>query len=243
MNCLRVHAQIKNQVNNGLNSKLQKVKDHFKMQRKVLEDRKKEIEKLRGWDGESRDLNQRTGTRMPERETAKTPISTKSAFIFPPAISTSADAATLMPTPSNKRSTPSSSRKRHASIIEAKSRQLVEEEGHAFRQQQTRQHSLQRIAGKGAWSEGVGDSPVLPLSTRANVLSVPMPDTKWYEGGSMSSGGAASGGSPAKGKGRGRRVHFDAEAIILNAALEGELDLLKECIQKVKNVNKEPCLL
>ena len=31
-----------------------------------------------------------------------------------------------------------------------------------------------------------------------------------------------------------RHVHFTADALILNAALEGELELLKECTRKVR---------
>ena len=199
-------VQMKNQVNNGLNSKLQKVKDHLTMQQKVLENRKKEIEKLRGWDN---NLDQKTDRTAPLTK----PIS--------------ADAARLMPTPTpSKRNTPSSSRKRHANIIEAKSRQFVEEEGHTFKQQ-----ALQGGTGEGVWSQGegtdgAGEPPILP-SPHTSGVSVPAPKPKW----NREEGGVAS--STAGRSKKERRVRFDAEAIILNAALEGELDLLKGCIEKV----------
>ena len=39
-----------------------------------------------------------------------------------------------------------------------------------------------------------------------------------------------------KSKGRAvKKVHFPADAIILNAALEGDLDLLKDCIREVQH--------
>lgn len=206
-------------MNNGLNSKLQKVKDHLKMQRKVLEERKREIEKLRGWDAVSHDAT---------RQTNQPKNSSEPTFTFPPGKSNPADSVTLTPTPSSKRGTPSSSRKRHANIVEAKSRQLVEEEGHTFRQQLTKQQTPP--TRKGVWHQdestdgGAGESPKLHGT---DILSVPAPDTKWYEGEGVVLGGVS------QAKHEKRRVHFDAAAIILNAALEGELDLLKECIRKV----------
>ena len=207
-------------MNHGLNSKLQKVKDHLKMQRKVLEERKREIETLRGWDAVSHEAT---------CQTSQTKTPSKPVFTFkPPGKSNAADSATLTPTPSSKRGTPSSSRKRHASIIEAKSRQLVEEEGHTFRQQQTKQQPLP--VGKGTWHQDEstdGGAEKSPKPHGTGLVGVPVPDAKWYEERGVVLGGVG------QAKREKRRVHFDAEAIILNAALEGELDLLKECIQKV----------
>ena len=157
---------MKNQLNTSLTSKLQKVKDHLKAQKKVLEESKREIERLKGW-GEV------ANTRAASRD-------------MPPAS-----------TPSKR-----SSKKRHSSQFQAKHRQLMEEERQAFRHQ-----------SKGAWSE------------TPSLLIVPPEDKKWYEDSEWN--------LPHKEGRRVKRVRFEAEAIVLNAALEGELELLKECTRKV----------
>lgn len=36
-----------------------------------------------------------------------------------------------------------------------------------------------------------------------------------------------------------KRVHFTADSLILNAALEGDLDLLKKCTREVKKKTKK----
>lgn len=214
------------------------------MQRKVLEDKKKEIEKLRGWviephdntkqndDGQasavsepkvqshshsSRSNSHSSDVKSPSHSTTVEPRSHSTALATPPH------------TPS-KRSTPSSSKKRHASIIEAKNRQLVAEEGQALRQQQTKQLSrnkkLEDKNRKGVWSRGGG------AMRGGGLLSIPPPDSKWYEEEKEPSLDQLTSDKQAKTK-RKKRVRFDAAAIVLNAALEGELELLKECIVKV----------
>lgn len=218
------------------------------MQRKVLEERKKEIEKLRGWGTESHTTKSDTGTKVESHSHSLDGQSSNVSHSHPGGAkshSHSSDAHSPgVPSqshPSNaaqvplKRSTPSSSRKRHANIIEAKNRQLVEEEGLAFRQQQMKQpgHRKKREGVEsvttptthgsiGVASEGATTTPPL--------LHIPPPDSKWYDTGPATPLKRAELHSKDKVK---KKVHFDAEAIVLNAALEGELELLKECTRKV----------
>lgn len=177
----------------------------------MLEDKKKEIEKLRGWG---------VGPKQEDHTPSSGPHTNSTT------ITTTTEVTTPIHTPT-KRSTPSSSRKRHASIIEAKSRQLVEEEGLAFRQQQLRSPDQ---------DNGAGPQHEMATPTPGDSAGVQASDRKWYEDRNAAERGAGSGKS-SRGAGSGkRRVHFDAEGIVLNAALEGELDLLKECITKVRDI-------
>ena len=159
------------------------------MQQKVLEDKKAEIEKLRGWGTD--DTHAQVNTAMESHSHTSVPTHSSNSH------------SNLTQTPQSlKRNTPSSSRKRHGNIIEAKSRQLVEEEGAAFRQTK---------------HEGVVATP--PSEHVLNIPEVPAMPTKGHD--------------PQKAK---KNVHFEAEAIVLNVALEGELELLKECIKKVRKL-------
>lgn len=226
------------------------------MQRKVLEDKKKEIEKLRGWGTESHDTEIKPETEslepefhprsykakpypIPQSSAVHVKFNSRSNKINPH--SHSANVTNSVPTPT-KRITPSSSRKRHASIFEARTRQLVEEEGHAFKQQVR----LPGPAQKGVWSqkdryedggvkkersellgEGRGSSaggrrlPDLDRSRSQDSYDV-----------TISQGRSEVKYSAAKTK---KRVRFAAEAVVLNAALEGNLDLLKQCTLEVSH--------
>lgn len=221
---------MKNHLNASLNSKLQKVKDHLKSQQKVLEERKKEVEMLRGWDsvdrGQSDSHEQQsrsTSVQSHSRATGEPSHSTS-----PPKLHPHSDMASAV-RPRSKRRTPSS-KKRHASKLEAKHRQLLEEEGQAFKQHQTTASGNR----KGVWPQ---DSKVPAL------LTIPPPDTKWYEDAEYTTGlevttpleGVTNSGAHVMERKQRRRVKFEAEAIVLNAALEGELDLLKQCIKMVRD--------
>lgn len=210
--------QMKNQLNSGLNSKLQKVKDHLKSQQRVLEERKKEIEILRGWDhvdsghvlsaSHSQLESQQQQSNSHSTDAVTQPTTTPKPSFHP------SDAKIPAP-PRSKRTTPSS-KKRRANKFEAKHRKLLEEEGQVLKQ-----HLV---------PEGKEKLPAL--------LTIPPPDTKWYEDDEFTPKGSedttplGSEVTVAKEKAE-KHVKFEAEAIVLNAALEGELDLLKECIKKV----------
>ena len=195
---------MKNQLNITLSSKLMKVKDHLTKQRSVLEDRKKQVEKLRGWDVETQDNSMRqAASSMNHMENASQSHS-KDEQAHEMSQFRSSPSPISKHTP-GKRTTPSSSKKRHGSIIEAKSRQLVEEEGQAFRKHQIKK-------------------PSRDTNEEPNLLTVPPPDSKWYKETAETS----------QRSGVKKRVEFDAEAIVLNAALEGELSVIKDCIRKVR---------
>lgn len=178
----------------------------------MLQEKKKEIERLRGWGSDSR--------AKPDTVTNIESHSHSTDAHYSDMLSHS-HSSNPVHTPL-KRNTPSSSRKRHASIIEAKSRQLVEEEGLAFKQM--------KMPAEGVESEEGATPP--PVSS---LLHIPAPDRKWYE--DTTEHATPQKGVGLRNKGRLKKsVHFDAEAIVLNAALEGELVLLKQCIGKVRKI-------
>lgn len=217
---LLLSLQLKNQLNSSLTSKLQKVKDHLKSQQKVLEERKKEIEKLRGWDHVDNGESQQSTPHEHSHLNAAS-VQSHSCGDRPHSAAPKSHSHSTSPMqPPSKRSTPSSSsKKRRARKFEAKHRQLLVEEGQAFRQHQT----------KTSPGRKKGDVP--------SLLSVPPPDSKWYEDPdpSTSSQWPVTPSRDTNPSTRQKRhVRFTAEAIVLNAALEGELDLLKECMEKVR---------
>ena len=53
-------------------------------------------------------------------------------------------------------------------------------------------------------------------------------------GGERKGGGRKGGGRKGGERKGGARVRFAAQAVVLNAALEGELELLKQCVQEVR---------
>ena len=63
--------------------------------------------------------------------------------------------------------------------------------------------------------------------------------------GGTDQGDVAGEGSREGRKGRGQkgraRVRFAAQAVVLNAALEGELEVLKQCVQEVRMCKKGGC--
>ena len=202
--------QMKNQLNTRQNSKLQKLKDHLKMQRKVLEGKKKEIERLKRWGTESHDLN--TPTQQPVSKIHQKNGSTINS------IPKNTNEQIPLQRPPLKMGTALTSKKR---IFAAKHRQWLEEEGQMFKQQ------LKLSQGQEVWSskEGSGFSEAAQL------------DEKWYPDNviinqhslkSKQESLDADNTSTAK-----KCVRFEARSVVLNAALEGELDLLKECIRKV----------
>ena len=109
-----------------------------------------------------------------------------------------------------------------------------------------------------------------PEVVNSSLLAIPKADTLWYKAmetptdsrqkkdsgmsesescdGGMDEGlegDIAGEGSREGRKGRGQkggaRVRFTAQAVVLNAALEGELELLKQCVQEVRVCKKGGC--
>ena len=226
---------MKNQLNSGLNSKIQKLKDHLKTQRKVLEEKKREIEQLKGWNSESYDLSSvYNGSHVTKQKISKTKTPEKNS-------------SKVTNTSPSKKSTPSTSKKRHASILEAKNRQLVEEEGQVLKQHSKQPIAEKSIERKGVWPQeecdGEDEEGEGGVTTDvARVLMVPSPDRNQYKethssvlqrtSEKLNPKNKSNIATRSAGKSK-KEVRFEAEAIILNAALEGELGLLKDCVRKV----------
>ena len=164
----------------------------------------------------------------------------------------------------------STSRKRHASKFEAKTKQLVEEEGMSFRrmQSQHKQKVVDKISpiatnqtkpGPETEDSEVFHSTDLDTYRKSavhlhlegpDVLVIPTEDAKWYESqnsedpsledsqklttSSLTSIPSNSGEQKSGSKGT-KKVQFVKEALILNAALEGDLTLLKDCVKEVSS--------
>lgn len=162
----------------------------MKIQQKALEERKKQINKLKGLDTETTI----TSEQLPEEQRP------------------SSGNAEMKDLNANSQATPTkigvssnTSKKRHASKFEAKSRKLVEEEGQAFLQLKQPGSKDTKVYSR----EGSKEKECLPLTNEK------LPEAK------------------PKRLTPKRKVRFEPEAIVLNVALEGNLELLKECMKKV----------
>ncbi len=174
-------------------------------------------------------------------------------------------------------------KKRHTSRFEARTKQLVEEEGISFRKMQSQlkfepadmlsPHSSDASQTNVDKADELGVSPSSDISEYSkstiylhtegpDVLIIPKEEERWYiHSQELPSGDKAS---PAKNamKGyklgssasnqsfqgpttldvrksrkkarRSNKVCFAKVALILNAALEGELDVLKDCVKEVR---------
>lgn len=165
----------------------------------------------------------------------------------------------------------STSKKRHMSKFEARTKQLVEEEGISFRKMQsqlkfepadmlssqlseasqTKMYKADELA-----SSAYSKSAVYLHTEGPDVLSIPKEEERWYiNSQEIPSGDNASPAKNAmkghklgnlsasnqgpttldahKSRKKARKVCFAKEALILNAALEGELDVLKDCVKEV----------
>ena len=176
----------------------------------------------------------------------------------------------------------STSRKRHTSKFEAKTKQLVEEEGKSFRRMQSQQKHDNTTPGTADMKSDLDSNDpfqstdldtyrksALNLHLEGpDVLVIPKEDAKWYESQTSQDASFEENQTPilsslsSEGKERDivqgsnwvkpfsseqtlsrsgqktgmkatRKVEFVKEALILNAALEGELQLLKECVEEV----------
>ena len=177
----------------------------------------------------------------------------------------------------------STSRKRHTSKFEAKTKQLVEEEGKSFRRMQSQQKHDNTTPGITGDLKSDLDSNDPFQSTDLDtyrksalnlhlegpdVLVIPKEDAKWYESQTSQDASFEENQNPIlssrsserkernivqgsswvkpsspelplsrSGQKTGmkvtRKVDFVKEALILNAALEGDLQLLKECVKEV----------
>ncbi len=145
----------------------------------------------------------------------------------------------------------STSKKRHTSKFEAKTKQLVEEEGISFRKMlsQMKLEPVDTSSSRSSSSQSslqtkheiedeayppshnTDQSATIELQAEGpEVLLIPQEDKMWF----MSDQDVPSHSIISTGKrNTSRKVHFAKEALILNAALEGEMNVLKDCIKEV----------
>lgn len=197
-------------MNAGLTAKISKLEGHLKSQQTVLQDKKREINNLRILQATSRHSKVPSDVRYHgDKDILKEQVKKKSATLE--------HSRTLTLASAKKRS---ASLTRHGNMLEAKHRQLAEEEGHAFRRQQ--RHHGKKDLTKWAWS---GDTAT---QTTTETMSFKDHTTKGLSKKSEDGVKMKEGRRKAK-----KKVQFVAEALVLSAALEGELELLMECVSKV----------
>ena len=273
---------MRNRLNAGQNSKMKAQKELLTEKRKLLAEKKQELERL--------------------RSQSESHMASHDHHVTPEKVSDT-DKHTFTDKPPSPRTPPSSrkehrsssaTKRRHSRIFEEKTRQLVEEEGQAFRKLQSQlkrgetkkrlDFTLTEELDKELFkSRGltVYTKSALDIQTEGpDVLRVPKEDSDWYlsppqdtrttkeveetdyggpefEHEGVSQGKELSQGKLSKDGGnvlpwkpklkvRGivknslasqhrprRNVKFAADALLLDAALEGELELLKQCIEQV----------
>jgi len=173
----------------------------------------------------------------------------------------SADLSTQSNSPSKLSTTKVSSvsKKRHTSKFEASAKKLVEEEGISFRTMHSQLKDDPGIDEFVSTNLTEYSKAALDIHTEGpDVLVIPKEDDKWYENSQdppirdittlgIKNNTAKHGLVPlptvTKEKVQSkpmkkeafvnRKVHFSNESLILSAALEGELEVVKECVQKV----------
>ena len=120
--------------------------------------------------------------------------------------------------------------KKHARILEAKNRQQEEEEGKALKKQG--KEGLIKEEDRGLNRRGEEDKGLNRKEEKRSELTAKgQGSIKIEQRSELTFKGQGS--LKVAGRGIKKNVHFEAEAIVLNAALEGELEVLKECIEKV----------
>jgi len=148
-----------------------------------------------------------------------------------------------------KSSTTSLTRRGH--MLMEKYRQLAAEEGHAFKQHVREElHHQQRNDKQQQTNKQQKNRELqLPLLTdqdtlqaevaRSHSIECAPPNTGRSQDDSGNGKGKTSLSSRLKKKGawqgdKKREVKFVPEAVVLNAAMEGEVELMKECLGKVR---------
>lgn len=224
--------QTRNRLNASYTSKLKVQKELLAEKKNYLEQRQKELE----------ELNRAPLTSTPKKKEAVT-----DAKDFISSIGQSQHSF-IVEKQDPKLST--TSKKRHASKFEAKTKQLVEEEGISFRKMLSQMkfepvdpslsHSSSSQSSLQTKSEledevfnlppisGIEQPAVDLQSEGPDVLIIPKEDKMWF----MSDEDIPSHRKKISKQIKSHKVHFAKESLILNAALEGEMDVLKDCIKE-----------
>ena len=237
-----MNFQVRNRLNTTQTAKLEKQKERLREKQQLLSEKKKELEirksQQQAWSGShnlmSKSLEKHSST-SPSREFIIRHTPSSASGRREPVVS-------------------SASKKRHSSIFEVKTRQLVEEESKVFRklhakrldldeddENETMQQSTNDSSGTDhQMEEKQGRGNTSPLLTVNHLPADHLPTDHCGSGPyamkktlkgtqTRSTSKRTQTGSTSK-----RRVQFTEDSIILTVALEGELDLLKECTRKVR---------
>lgn len=198
-------------MNVGLTAKISKLEVHLKNQQAMLEDKKQELKYLQTPLCHFAKIPP-DNRHYDKKEVLKEQAKKKS--------STLEHVRTLTPASAKRRST---SLKRNYDRMEAKHRQLAEEEGNTFR----RQHHGNKRHIKLAWSSDSSNA-----TNKTQSFKDPFPQAL-KEGVTVKERheeGVTVKDVKRKAK---KMVRFVAEAVVLSAALDGELQLLQDCVSKV----------
>ena len=206
----------------NLSSKVSMLESHLATQRNLLQDKRREISNLKLIQSTSRHTPRKTlpAYHRSESEVLKELSAKKSATM------TLERGHTL-----SHMGRKSASLTRRGQTLMSKYRELIAEEGHAFKQQQQQLHQQQPQSHS---DQGLGRMAWPDTTARSMSESVPSRSGRgmaWFKDRRAMSVGRR------KGEGHGKRgVRFVPEAVVLNAALEGHLEMMKECVAKVRSV-------
>ena len=226
-----MNFQVRNRLNTTQTAKLEKQKERLREKQQLLSEKKQELEirksQHQAWSG-SHNLISKSLEKHPSASPSR-------EFI-------------IRHTPSSAHASrrreqvmSSASKKRHSSIFEVKTRQLVEEESKVFRKLHAKQLDFDENDESEAIQQSTNDSSSTDHQTE---------DEQWKSNTSPLTANHLPADHLPCGSGTlalkkalkstqtsstsKKQVQFTEESIILNVALEGELDLLKECTRKVR---------
>ena len=226
-----ISLQVRNRLNANQNAKLKAQKEVLSAKQKLLAEKKQELEQ-RTRQQSLLDDHRKTSDlhKSPDRHSVL-PGKDSDVKRTPPSAS-----------PRREQAVSSASKKRHSSIFEVKTRQLVEEESQAFRKLHSRRLDFDEIDGDEATTDPQSQQELTDYKSADRV------DKEWHISSSPPTVERLSSDSrtqatkiskkPRPTSKSTKHVQFTAESLILNAALEGELELLKECTRKA---SKQPC--
>ena len=209
--------QVRNRLNASQNAKLKAQKDLLNEKQQQLAEKKKELELTKLKKHKDMSCDGHVTYKSQERQ----PTSPAREFC-------------IRQTPSSASARrdhilSSASKKRHSSIFEVKTRQLVEEESMAFRQLQAKKLDFDEIetTHQETAAAGYRSSPEVRTEGREEKGNSPPSRVAYDES------RATILKTPRARSRSTKHVRFTPDSLILNTASEGDLDLLKECTRKV----------
>ena len=240
-----ISFQVRNRLNTSQNAKLKAQKQLLKEKQQLLAEKKKEVERLKATNQHALLAEAYTTKELhksPER--AQSSPGREFNIIRTPPLSSVRREQVMS----------SASKKRHSSIFEVKTRQLVEEESKAFRELYSKKLDFDEIDEETTTEMKQSQADTMDTQSQAKsptggiiiyhgtMYSSQIPHSLYTGDRVASDGGKPQAISKAALKTQShrrqthlpKRVHFTADSLILNAALEGDLNLLKKCTREVK---------